>query len=75
MREGILAPQTDYASRPLRDHLKRKNKCIVVNFLSYTFLRGRSESKSNVSASARECLKDPKTADYPRCIRKIQVLF
>jgi hypothetical protein len=23
MKEGILAPQTDYASKPLRDHLKR----------------------------------------------------
>ena len=26
MKEGILALETDYASRPLRDHLKRKDE-------------------------------------------------
>lgn len=32
MKEGMLAPKTDYASRPLRDHLKRKEKYIFVDF-------------------------------------------
>jgi hypothetical protein len=36
MKEGMLAPQTDYASRPLRDHLKRKEKYIFVDlFILY----------------------------------------
>lgn len=57
MKEGMLAPETDYASRPLREHLKRKEKYIILStFLPYTFLRGCSESKSSVSASTRECL-------------------
>ena len=33
MKEGMLAPETDYASRPLRDHLKRKEKYISVKFI------------------------------------------
>jgi hypothetical protein len=32
MKEGMLAPKTDYASRPLRGHLKRKEKYIYVDF-------------------------------------------
>ena len=56
MKEGILAPETDYASRPLRDLLKRKEKYIFIDLLSYTFVRGCSKSKPSVSASTRECL-------------------
>ena len=28
MKEGILANETDYASKPLRDHLKRVYRCL-----------------------------------------------
>ena len=34
MKEGILAPQTDFASRPLRDHLKSKYKYILAHLFS-----------------------------------------
>lgn len=36
MKEGILAPQTDFASRPLREHLKSKDKHYIC-LLSYTY--------------------------------------
>ena len=38
MKEGILEPQTDYASRPLRDHLKSTDKyfCPLYIYISYS---------------------------------------
>ena len=41
MKEGMLAPETDYASRPLRDHLKRKEKYIFVNFFILYYVSQR----------------------------------
>jgi hypothetical protein len=37
----MLAPETDYASRPLRDHLKRKEKYIFVDFFYILYLSQR----------------------------------
>ena len=45
MKEGMLAPETDYASRPLRDYLKRKEKYIFVDFFSsYAFSEGAQKA-------------------------------
>lgn len=33
MKEGVLAPRTDFASRPLRDHLKSKDRFFLREFL------------------------------------------
>ena len=72
MKEGILAPETDYASRPLRDHLKRKEKYIFVDFfilyLSQRVLRkqikcfyqySRMHSRPKSCAPPSVYLKDP----------------
>ena len=44
MKEGMLAPETDYASRPLRDHLKRKGDIFCWLFYLIPFPEGAQKA-------------------------------
>lgn len=74
MKEGILASQTDYASKPLRDHLKRM-LFIYFGFplyrrYAYTDIicRGCAESQSSFLASTGKCVKSTEVKNYAWCI-------
>jgi len=43
MKEGILANETDYASKPLRDHLKRVYYTLQLRTQLNRIFRGHSE--------------------------------
>ena len=47
MKEGILAPESDYASRPLRDHLKRKEIYIYIRWLFHLISFSDGAQKAN----------------------------
>ena len=48
MKEGMLAPKTDYASQPLRDHLKREERYILIDlFILYLFPFSEGAQKAN----------------------------
>lgn len=47
MKEGILAPQTDYASKPLRDRLKRGSRINVSFVTIIKFVFAEAAQKAN----------------------------
>jgi len=64
MKEGILVSQKDYASKPLRDRLKRgstmNGSC---NNFSIRFLRGCAKSESGVSTCVGERVESTEIAN------------
>ncbi len=70
MREGLLAEETEFASKPLRDHLKglwslspRPSKPLRRQLTSFigSF---RSESRPGFPSGSGECLKGAETKDH-----------
>jgi exocyst complex component 2 len=47
MKQGILAPETDFASKPLRDHLKRTFTSQILDVVSPHFHLSEGAQKAN----------------------------
>lgn len=78
MKEGILAPQTDYASVPLRDHLKRAFSLFLWSHnscWSSCVRRGCPKGKSSLSARIGERIKSTEITDDVGCIRTFKILL
>lgn len=76
MKEGILASQTDYASKPLRDHLKREPRINVSsNNCQSCFNRGCAKSEPGIFTCIRECIESTEIADNVRSIREVEVFL
>lgn len=77
MREGLLAESTDYASRPLRDQLKRMwpDSPFLKRCLYLWLSRGGLKGQSGLSPGSRKCEQGPEAQDYPRRVRTIQILL
>jgi hypothetical protein len=76
MTEGLLSPQAEYASRPLKDEIKSEFYQPHRRLLKAdTTERGCPKGRPGFPAGSRECFQSAKARHDAGCLRTFQILF